>query len=1153
MDGIKTQRIRHTTLFYCLVILAGLTSGLGAQYAPVPSATVQHLETLARSLAAEQRDEQSRARAAAPGMGLPTRWELSDGRLIELQRLGPRGRPIFYLTNNVGAADTVSTDELWPGGATGLEIDGSGMVIGEWDGGAVYAGHPDFGGRVSQPDGATSVSAHATHVAGTLVASGDGLQPEARGMAYAAFLDAYDWNGDMAEMAAAASGGLLISNHSYGIAAGWLYLGEPEPDNWWWIGGSAPSDVEDWNFGYYDEISQAWDQIAYDAPHYLIVKAAGNDRSDVGPAPDEEYTVIDQEGNFLFTSTLPRNPDCYPDGYDCLPTHSVAKNILTVGAVDDVPGGYSPLTGPSAVQMTPFSAWGPTDDGRIKPDVVGNGLFLMSTWPEYPYYAAAAGTSMASPSIAGSLLLWQQHYETTHGSGQFMSAAMLKALAIHTADETGAANGPDYEYGWGLLNSRVAAGVITDPDGQHQMLEGSLAPGATDTFEVNVDAADSKITVTLVWMDPPGTPPAPALDPNDLMLVNDLDLRVTQGSSTWFPWILDPANPSAPASTGDNFRDNVEQVEILDAGPGAYNVRISHKDSLHNGIHQSYAMIISVTAAPPVSSGILIDEDFSGGLPTGWTIETPQGKAWTINDPIPGDPRLDNLTGGSGRFAIVDNAYMYNTITSLRTPVIDLSARTSVVLRFLSNHYFDTFESYNVDTSNDGGNSWTNAWTFSGFYPLPAQWVIDLSGQLAGQATAMIRFRFDSGGFTSGDYWQIDDVELEVFGGGGSAPGTASAPAPANEATGVNPSVVLSWTAAADASSHDVYFGTNPSPGGGEFVGNQSHLTYDPGPLEGGVTYYWRVDALNDHGTTLGPIWRFTTAPALNSKMHLAGLDGQSEKAARGGKWHATATVEVHAQDGSPLEGVSVEGRWSAGATGNDSCTTDAQGVCAMQKINLAAKVDRVNFSVTSLSRVDHDYDSGANTVPNLVTIWKTDPNLQPIAVDDSYSTAVDTTLDANVMDNDEPGDEPAIVSAFDAMSTAGFDVVMDVASGAFNYTPSGGFTGVDQFAYTLTDNNGDSASATVSITVGSVPPSSREVTLAVVKQKGNNFVRVSWLGFEDPDILISKDGATLATVANGEGSYDDPLPRKTGGATYVYTVCEAGPSSGCAEASITP
>jgi hypothetical protein len=111
-------------------------------------------------------------------------------------------------------------------------------------------------------------------------------------------------------MATAAAAGQLVSNHSYGVAAGGIPIGGAPPDNWWWIGGPDPSDLEDANFGHYDTESQLWDQIARDAPYFLIVKAAGNDRFDLGPEPGEEYTIIDQEGNPVTTSTVPRPPDC---------------------------------------------------------------------------------------------------------------------------------------------------------------------------------------------------------------------------------------------------------------------------------------------------------------------------------------------------------------------------------------------------------------------------------------------------------------------------------------------------------------------------------------------------------------------------------------------------------------------------------------------------------------------------------------------------------------------------------------------------------------------------------------------------------------------------------------------------------------------------
>ncbi|MGB5327394.1 MAG: S8 family serine peptidase, partial [Gammaproteobacteria bacterium] len=423
------------------------------------------LQTLSENLKKRDATDRLQVQEFARRTGVPVRRELPNGKVLELQRVSPGLGPVFYITNNLDAADTVSTLKVRPGGSAGLDLDGGGMIVGEWDGGAIDPTHTDFIGRLTQMDDASIVSGHSTHVAGTLIGAGDGLEPRSRGMAYAAQLNAWDWNSDTAEMALAAAGGLQISNHSYGIAAGWLYIGDAPPSTWWWIGGSAPSDVEDPYFGYYDAESQLWDQIAFDAPYYLIVKASGNDRSDTGPTPGEEYTVIDQDGNPLFTSTLPRDADCAPAGYDCLPTHSVAKNILTVGAVDDVPGGYSALAGPSQVKMAPFSSWGPTDDGRIKPDVVGNGVFLISAWPDSPYYAAAAGTSMAAPNVTGSLLLLQEHYEDIHGAGNFMRSATLKALAIHTADEAGDAAGPDYAFGWGLLNTRNAAKVISEDGG----------------------------------------------------------------------------------------------------------------------------------------------------------------------------------------------------------------------------------------------------------------------------------------------------------------------------------------------------------------------------------------------------------------------------------------------------------------------------------------------------------------------------------------------------------------------------------------------------------------------------------------------------------------------------------------------------------------
>jgi len=860
-----------------LIAALCLTSQAFAQ-SPIAQKTRQaKLQALSAQLLQRDTSDRRQVQAYARGTGVAVRRELPNGRVLELQRIAPGIGPVFYITNNIDAADTVSTDEVWPGGSTGLNLDGSGMTLAEWDGGAVFAEHPDFTGRLTQMDGATEVSGHSTHVAGTLAGSGLGLLPDSRGMAFAAQLDAYDWNSDTAEMASAAAAGQLVSNHSYGTAAGWLYLGGEAPDNWWWIGGADPGDVEDANFGYYDTESALWDQVAYDAPYYLIVKAAGNDRSEIGPAPGEEYTVIDQEGEPLFISTLPRQPDCAPYGYDCLPTHSVAKNILTVGAVDDLPGGYSDISGPSAVAMSEFSSWGPTDDGRIKPDLVGNGVFLFSAWPDPPYYALAAGTSMATPNVTGSLILLQQHYENLNGPGSFLRAASLKALAIHTADEAGADPGPDYAFGWGLFNTQSAAEVISGVNGIHRIIEGSLANDGVATVDISVAQANAVIAATLVWADPPGTPPAPTLDPPDRMLVNDLDLRITHGSDIAMPWVLDPANPAAAATTGDNFRDNVEQVQISPAASCDYKVEVRHKGTLLDSVAQDYSLIISVTPPPPVSAGFVIDENFSGGLPAGWSVETVEGIPWTIKTPVEGDERLDNNTGGSGNFAMVDNNYRNQTETSLLAPELDLGTYYAAVLRFSSAYVFDTLESLNVDVSTDGGANWTNAWTFQGFNPLPTRYVLDLSAAVAGEASVKLRFRYDSENEIQGDYWQVDDVELEVFGGPspGSPPGPVTDPVPADGASDLALDTSLAWTADSEAVSHDVYFGTAGSPGVGEFQGNQAGTAFDPGPLAPGTTYYWRIDEVNANGTTPGCTWSFTTRAEPSEVIHADGFESR--------------------------------------------------------------------------------------------------------------------------------------------------------------------------------------------------------------------------------------------------------------------------------------
>jgi Family of unknown function (DUF6288)/Carbohydrate esterase, sialic acid-specific acetylesterase/Bacterial Ig domain len=88
-------------------------------------------------------------------------------------------------------------------------------------------------------------------------------------------------------------------------------------------------------------------------------------------------------------------------------------------------------------------------------------------------------------------------------------------------------------------------------------------------------------------------------------------------------------------------------------------------------------------------------------------------------------------------------------------------------------------------------------------------------------------------------------------------PGPAASPNPTNASVGHAANTDLSWTGGLDATSRNVYFGTNPSPGASELRGNQTATTYDPGNLANG-TYYWRIDEVNADGTTPGPVWSFS-------------------------------------------------------------------------------------------------------------------------------------------------------------------------------------------------------------------------------------------------------------------------------------------------------
>ena len=456
--------------------------------------------------------------------------------------------------NNDGsrAAVGANTTQAQP-----YSLDGSGVMIAEWDAGWVDWTHDDLAGRVTVGDAGHGVNQHSTHVAGTAMGDGTKSSGLLRGMAPSANLVTYEWPGDINEMDNETLDAIV--NHSAVIST----------NSWGWLIQSPDCYLH----GYYCSWSQNYDDIVDGklGDPITIIFAAGNEEND-GDCPPYPWDQIGGPGG-------------------------TAKNTIVVGAT------YSDTNG-----HTCFSSRGPTDDGRIKPDVSAPGdedgcLMLPkinSTIPEGGLsgnaYGESAGTSMAAPAVAGCAALLYQDYRNTHG-GADPTPATVKALLIHTAeDQIGDASdtpGPDYTYGWGLINVTAAADVIrADNNPVRTIFEEQVSQNGVNQHNVNVAPGTTELRATIVWTDEPGAVAAA------VELVNDLDLNVTNATVIFSPWTLNPANPANPATTGIDSTNNVEQVVINNPASGVYAIFVNGT-SVPSG-PQPYTLIVTGTTYPQV-------------------------------------------------------------------------------------------------------------------------------------------------------------------------------------------------------------------------------------------------------------------------------------------------------------------------------------------------------------------------------------------------------------------------------------------------------------------------------------------------------------------------------------------------------------------------
>lgn len=558
------------------------------------------LQTLSTELRQAQQSDKEYAIQRADSLGIPVRMELEDGTIMELMRFR-NGWPVYYSTANAGGAALLNTNEVYASGAAGLDLSGDEQTIGLWDAGVPLLTHEQLNGRVNVEDGTSNEIDHATRVAGTLIASGIN-NTDAKGMAFEGEVNSYNWDSDTAKMSLAAAdetNPLLLSVHPYQTSAGWTFGNiSAKGEGWYWQGDQSQEGDESFHFGYYSDETRQWDEIAHLAPYYTIVTAAGNHRGRIYPDGTEESEIfifynlngdldwhsvediLQVDGDFEIPG-----PDGGDDGYKSIAGFNLAKNILSVGAVNESLGMYT------------NSSWGPTDDGRIKPDVVAKGVSVFSTSAgSTTSYSTGSGTSFSAPMIAGSAALLLEHQENLH-PGTLLRSSTIRGLIIHTAEDLGNP-GPDYSNGWGLMNTQKAARVMSD-NTEHGLHIHELTLDEGEEIFINVKTIGNEpLRATLAWTDPPVDESAiiefGTLNDATPMLVNDLDLRIFNSNPTGYkPFILDPANPENVAITGDNTRDNVEMVHIESPAPGeTYTIRVTHKNSLEEG-YQNFSLIVT--------------------------------------------------------------------------------------------------------------------------------------------------------------------------------------------------------------------------------------------------------------------------------------------------------------------------------------------------------------------------------------------------------------------------------------------------------------------------------------------------------------------------------------------------------------------------------
>lgn len=494
-------------------------------------------------------------------------------------------------------------------------------------------------------DGAIDVdSGHGTHTAGSVLSDG-GPSGEGKGAAPAAHLvfqatenwatitafcqafGGYPPNGyfltglpaDLRNLYQQAyNDGARIHSNSWGAAvAGDYTLNSANTDDFIWNHRDMTITFSAGNAGVDANNNGVVDNDSIGAPatskNVITIGASENVRADNFPCD---------------TSLTYTSHDAYQTGQTC--NSMGGLNILGTGSrfnFTTPPLSTDPTAG-NAGQMAVFSSRGPTDDGRIKPDVVAPGTWILSgfsglyqegygdpvnlqnnafQWdgwgmPINVGYKYMGGTSMSNPIAAGAATVVRDFYQKAHSYSA--SAALTKATLINSAVDMADENNdgandndfpiPNFHEGWGRVNVANA----TDNSAQYVDNTTGIGTGAGAGYPFTISTAGQPFKVTLVWSDFPSTETAA------LNLVNNLNLVVTGPGGVTYLGNVFSGGWSATGGSADTI-NNVENVYVQSAAAGSWTVQVNGAN-VPNG-PQPFAVVVdgafgvitpTVTATP---------------------------------------------------------------------------------------------------------------------------------------------------------------------------------------------------------------------------------------------------------------------------------------------------------------------------------------------------------------------------------------------------------------------------------------------------------------------------------------------------------------------------------------------------------------------------